>query len=229
MVGERLTTLNIMNNMMDIDSGTALKLALDQVEFKFIKRGQSELDLAANDVQESQHRVATELGHNFDPKDPEYITLLEELKRVIANQNMTNITVDELHVNATRFDDIYKKAKALNLRNARLAANFNDDPKPVRVIKAYHRKQTGKPLERASEEADLIRVFQFSKEQLDDKVATNENMVANDSYFNKEAVSTMAKATFQNHFKLPPQTIRELSDMLTDEYLDEYNEYAGVY
>lgn len=229
MVGERLTTLNIMNNLMDIDSGTALKLALDQVEFKFIKRGQSELDLAANDVQESQHRVAAELGHNFDPKDPEYITLLEELKRVIANQNMTNITVDELHVNATRFDDIYKKAKALNLRNARLAANFNDDPKPVRVIKAYHRKQTGKPLERASKEADLIRVFQFSKEQLDDKVATNENMVANDSYFNKEAVSTMAQATFQNHFKLPPQTIRELSDMLTDEYLDEYNEYAGVY
>ena len=26
-----------------------------------------------------------------------------------------------------------------------------------------------------------------------------------------------------------PKTIRELSDMLTDEYLDEYNEYAGVY
>ena len=60
-----------------------LNLALDQIEFRFKKVSENEL-VIADKFRESLERTRRVVQNTLDPKDPEYITLLEELQRLLA-------------------------------------------------------------------------------------------------------------------------------------------------
>ena len=83
-VNNRIAIVNLKQNMRDgEDVSGLLNLALDQIEFHFRKVSESEL-VIADQFQDILEKTRQELERNLDTKDPEYISLLEELKRIFS-------------------------------------------------------------------------------------------------------------------------------------------------
>ena len=81
-VNNRIAIVNLKQNMRDgEDVSGLLNLALDQIEFHFRKVSESEL-VIADQFQDILEKARQELERNLDTKDPEYISLLEELKLI---------------------------------------------------------------------------------------------------------------------------------------------------
>ena len=80
---------------------------------------------------------------NFDPKDPEYITLYEELKRLFNSKNINQVSQDEMRRNIMDLEKIYARVKELNRINETLRDKYKGDKKYVRIQKRLI--EAGKP------------------------------------------------------------------------------------
>lgn len=95
------------------DMSAILNLALDQIEFHFKKVSEKEL-VIADKFRETLESTRKAVQGTLDPKDPEYITLLEELQRLLAKKNIEELTVDEMTANTAELERIKKEAERLN-------------------------------------------------------------------------------------------------------------------
>ncbi len=87
-VNNRIAIVNLKQNMRDgEDVSGLLNLALDQIEFHFRKVSEGEL-VIADKFQDVLEKTRQELERSLDTKDPEYISLLEELKRIFKKKNI---------------------------------------------------------------------------------------------------------------------------------------------
>ena len=77
------------------------------------------------------------------------------------------------------------------------------------------------------EEPGLYRVMKRSKQEIDDKVAKNQNMVENQGYFTNESIATIRNSSRQEKVEIAPAQVRAVSQLLTDEYGKEL-ESIGV-
>ncbi len=92
------------------DMSAILNLALDQIEFHFKKVSEKEL-VIADKFRETLESTRKAVQNTLDPKDPEYITLLEELQRLLAKKNIEELTADEMTANMAELERIKKKQK----------------------------------------------------------------------------------------------------------------------
>ena len=77
-VNNRINLVNLKEKLQDSeDMSGILNIALDQIEFTFRKVSESEM-VIADQYQDTLEKTRRELERSLDPKDPEYITLLEE-------------------------------------------------------------------------------------------------------------------------------------------------------
>ena len=121
-VNNRIAIVNLKQNMRDgEDVSGLLNIALDQIEFHFRKVSEGEL-VIADQFQDVLEKTRQELGRNLDPKDPEYISLLEELKRIFKKKNIEELTADEMQRNIQDLERIRKAAAQQNLRDQMLCA-----------------------------------------------------------------------------------------------------------
>ena len=77
------------------------------------------------------------------------------------------------------------------------------------------------------EEPGLYKVMLRAKNDIDDKVAKNQNMVENQGYFTTESIATIRNSSRQEKVKIAPAQVRAVSQLLTDEYEKEL-EMLGV-
>ncbi len=119
-VNNRIALVNLKQNMQDgEDVSGLLNLAFDQIEFHFTKVSESEL-VIADKFQDILERTRQEIQRNLDPKDPEYVTLLEELKRIFKKKNIEELTADEMTKHIQELERIRKAAAQQNLRDQML-------------------------------------------------------------------------------------------------------------
>ena len=98
-VNNRIALVNLKQKMQDSeDVSSLLNLALDQIEFHFRKVSESEM-VIADQFQDILEKTRQELERNLDTKDPEYISLLEELKRIFKRKNIEELTAEEMKRN----------------------------------------------------------------------------------------------------------------------------------
>ena len=71
----------------------------------------------------------------MDPKDPEYVALLDELKRIFKKKNIEELTSDEMKDLMGELDDLRKKAEKKNHEDQMLAKKYNGDVKYMRTHK----------------------------------------------------------------------------------------------
>ena len=87
-VNNRINLVNLKENLQNSeDVSGLLNMALDQVEFHFRKVSEDEM-VIADKFQDILEKTRRELERSLDPKDPEYISLLEELKRIFKKKNI---------------------------------------------------------------------------------------------------------------------------------------------
>ena len=109
----RLAMINLKETLENkVDTQNLLNVALEDVIFAFTKIKEEEL-LLADELRSTLQRTREGLGGNFDPQDPEFISLKEELERLFNKKNLTEVSKDEMESNITALNEIYDKAKEL--------------------------------------------------------------------------------------------------------------------
>ena len=198
--------------------GNLLNIALEDIVFGFRKICESELVLAG-ELKDILKRTREALAGNFDTKDPEWISLYEELRRLFDGKNLNEVSQEEMKTNITSLKSIHEKIKELNRRNDLLRDKYEGDPKYARVQKRL--LEAGRP---SKIKTAIIEALQKVKEQTDIAVLDRNDSLHNESYFGR----IVAKLVL-NEFKkiidtnLDFETVEFIRDLIVEEYLNEYH------
>ena len=111
-VNNRISIINLKNSIdSSEDMSQILNMALDQIDFQFRKIKEEEL-IIADAFRDTLEKTRREIVDRcLDPKDPEYISLLDELKRVFKKKNIEELTADEMKQMMGNLNALKKKAE----------------------------------------------------------------------------------------------------------------------
>lgn len=220
--GNHLDLLNFRENLnTGVDTSNILNVALEDVIFMFRKVKEEELILA--DKLKDILRITREaLAGNFDQQDPKFTTLKEELERLFKKKNLNEVTQEEMNQNIEILDQIHERIKELNRENALLRSKYNNDPKYARIHKRLLETGSMSDQERKIFEA-LIQI----KEETDEQVLQNTQILKNESYFNTEVGRKVIKQFKDQSINLNPESVRFINGLVVREYMDEFN--GGVH
>ena len=134
-VNNRISIINLKQNMQNSEDMTELlNTALDQIEFHFRKVSESEM-VIADQFQDVLEKTRREMERSLDPKDPEYVSLLDELKRIFKKKNIEELTAEEMKEHIQDLERIRKAAAQQNLRDQMLCSKYGNDAKYMRTHK----------------------------------------------------------------------------------------------
>jgi type I restriction enzyme R subunit len=198
--------------------GNLLNMALEDIVFGFRKISESELVLAG-ELKDILKKTREALGGNFDPKDPEWISLYEELRRLFDNKNLNEVSQDEMQTNITSLKSIHEKIKELNRRNDLLKDKYEGDAKYARVQKRL--VEAGRP---SRLKTAIIEALQKIKQQTDIAVLDRNDSLHNESYFAR-VVAKLVFNEFNTTMDTPMdfETVEFIRDLIVEEYLNEYH------
>lgn len=199
------------------DMSAILNLALDQIEFQFKKVSEHEL-IIADKFRDTLERTRKAVQSTLDPKDPEYITLLEELQRLLSKKNIEELTADEMTENITELERIRKIAERMHHDDSMLAAKYEGDVKFMRTHKRL--RETPPPIA-----GDVIvhRILLNLKHLVDEQVVSNSHLLDNEPYF-KESMYPLIKREFdKNSLKYSASQIKNVGICISNEYFTERN------
>ena len=145
----------------------------------FTKIREEELVLA-DKLKNTLRQTREALADNFDQQDPKFITLKEELERLFKKKNLSEVTQEEMTANIGALNDIHDQVKELNRQNNQLRAKYQGDAKYTRIHKRL--------LERGAltqTERNLFEALSGVKQQADEQVLQNTQLLDNESYFER--------------------------------------------
>ena len=193
-----------------------LNMALDQIDFQFRKIKEEEL-IIADAFRDSLEKTRREIVDRcLDPKDPEYITLLDELKRVFKKKNIEELTADEMKQMMGELDTLKKKAEKRNLADRMLAAKYSGDVKYMRT----HKRIMGSPPPIA-DAITVHRILMSVKSKADDQIAHNENILDNEDYFIKSLQPIILRACMGENVRIDKPQLMFIDNCLSKEYILE--------
>lgn len=197
------------------DTTMLLNEAIEDIIFVFQKRGEEELKLA-DDLKDALRKARETLRDNFDKKDPEFVTLKEELERIFRKGNLDEITQEEMKVNIPFLRKIYDAAKELNRKNKLLKQKYDNDEKYARIHKRIKESKL------TQKESEIHEVLIDIKKQTDEAVENNHNILKNENFFSN-MVQKFVVDGFRKIFKLDAPTAKRINKYVVDEYTNEYN------
>lgn len=213
--------LNLLNLKESLENSTEstniLNIALEDVIFSFRKVSEEEM-VIADKLKNTLKKAREAMGRNFDQKDPEFIALYDELKRLFEKKNLDEITQEEMNKNIYELEHIYDAITDLNRRNNLLRQKYNYDEKFARMHK---RILEDKNLN--AREVTIFESLQAIKQEADQKVLVNARMLNNEHFFT-QFMSPIVINSFQNHgIKLDVPSAEKINRYATNEYLYAFN------
>lgn len=215
-----LELLNLKDSVQNnVDSTNLLNVALENVLFMFRKISEDEL-VIADELKDMLRKTREALGGNFDQKDPEFINLYEELKRLFNKKNLDEISQEDMKRNIGSLQQIFDKVSELNRKNNLLKAKYENDAKYARVHKRI--MENGKTTKRESE---IYETLMDIKVQADEKVLLNNNMLTNEGFFNQLMLQMVVNSFKKAHINLESDSARYINGCVVKEYI---NEFQGI-
>jgi type I restriction enzyme R subunit len=210
-----LNAKDAMQNNEEV--GNLLNLALEDIMFDFHKVGEEELILG-DQLKNTLKRTREGLASNFDPKDPEYITLYEELKRLFNSKNINEVSQDEMRRNIMDLEKIYSRVKELNRINETLRDKYKGDKKYVRIQKRL--LEAGKP---SKFKTEIIEALQRVKNETDVTILNRSDTLQNEAYFGRVIAGLVVKEFDRGgNVDIDLETALFITDIIVKEYMDEY-------
>ena len=207
---------SVQNN---VDNTNLLNVALENVLFMFRKVSEEEL-IIADQLKDILRKTREALGVNFDQKDPEFISLYDELKRLFDKKNLDEISQEEMKRNIGYLQQINDKVTELNRRNNLLKAKYENDAKYARIHKRIVEKGNV-----PNRESEIFQTLLDIKKQADEKVLINTKLLNNESYFEQLMIQLVIKSFLNSKIKLEPEAAKYINNCLVKEYI---NEYQGI-
>ncbi len=188
-VNNRISIINLKQNMQKSEDMTELlNTALDQVEFHFRKVSESEM-VIADQFQDILEKTRRELERSLDPKDPEYVSLLDELKRIFKKKNIEELTADEMKEHIQDLERIRKAAAQQNLRDQMLCSKYGNDAKYMRT----HKRLRASPPPIGADSV-IFGVLMGVKAEVDQKVLKNQRMMDKHAFFSQEIMPSIIQS-----------------------------------
>jgi len=201
----------------NVDTTNLLNVALENVLFMFRKVSEEEL-VIADKLKDQLRKTREELAKNFDPKDKEFVSLYEELKRLFNKKNLDEITQDEMTQNIGSLQQIYDQVVELNRRNNLLKAKYENDEKYAKLHKRVIEK--GNISDR---ESFVYEALMDIKKQADEKVLINNHMLDNEGFFVQFMSPLVINGFEKQKINLDPESIKYINGYVVNEYINEYN------
>lgn len=220
---ERLTIINTKDALQNqVDSRNLLNIALEEVIFAFVKIGEEELVLA-DALKDILQKTREALGGNFDPGDPVFVSLREELERLFRKKNLNEVSKTEMEQNIDELQVIYHAAKELDRKNQLLKAKYDNDAKYARLHKRLMEKN---PL--TDKDSKLFEALQSLKTAVDAQILQNADMMQNESFVEKMMVRLVIdQLKTKHHLPLDAEQAKMIKTLIVNEYLNEYRGFAA--
>ena len=217
-VNNRISIINLKQNMQKSEDMTELlNTALDQVEFHFRKVSESEM-VIADQFQDILEKTRRELERSLDPKDPEYVSLLDELKRIFKKKNIEELTADEMKEHIQDLERIRKAAAQQNLRDQMLCSKYGNDAKYMRTHKRL--KASPPPI---GADSVIFDVLMGVKAAVDQKVLKNQRMMDNHAFFSQEIMPSIIQSCRKSGVKPTLDQVKLIDQCISTEYFAERN------
>ena len=222
----RLGLLGFIDNA-DEKSNTRqlLNVALENIEFSFEKRGEGELEIQEQYRQSVEH-TRRQLQACMDTEDPEYRSILEEFLRLFRRKEMESQEEFNMHDKVQNVNDILKRIKRLNERDALEAIKYNGDTKFVRVEKRLKEKDKEEIEHKTSprnyawtEEKEKMTVILLAiKDDVDDVYFHNQAILEVPAYFKKTILTYVTRHFKEGQINTDREVRKYVSEVINREY-----------
>ena len=197
-----------LQNPEDMDS--LIELAAHDIQFTFHKVSEGELSLADAFASKRRQTIG-EFGRNQDRKDPEFLQLWEELRRILEGHDIQEMTVADMQEQDKKLEILRQKMHDLNAANARLTERYGGD---IRYMRLH------KNLTRAGLITSPSLTFDFlqdMKSYMDDSLLHKETILTNEKFF----LQTLWKEIKQELSGKQPLTV-DIVKAIGNEIKNEY-------
>lgn len=216
-VSHHLDLLNLKDSIENnVDTTNLLNVALENILFMFRKVSEEEL-VIADQLKDMLQKTREALGGNMDQKDPDFVSLYEELKRLFDKKNLDEITQEEMKQNIGALQKIYDKVSELNRKNNLLKAKYENDEKYARVHKRIMEKGGV-----SVRESELHEMLIGIKRQADDKVFINSRLLDNEGYFDQLMKQIVINGFEKTSIPIDPEAANYINSCVVKEYISEY-------
>ncbi|MCZ2460724.1 MAG: DEAD/DEAH box helicase family protein [Chitinophagales bacterium] len=213
-VTNRIDIINLKENLENASDNTnLLNIALEKMQFTFRKIATHELQIA-DKFRSELERARVELELNFDKKDPHFISLFEELKRIFKKKNIEELTSEEMDEATQKLKTIYSEAHSLNNKDAMLAAKYENDTKFARI----HKRIKEHNMNVLNSDLALHETLLFIKHETDKTVVNNQAILNNQDYF-AEATKRTILETLEDKGIRDLNVVHFFNKALVNEYL----------
>jgi type I restriction enzyme R subunit len=173
--------LILLKERIDIseEAKALLNTALEDITFTFLKTGEGELEIG-NKLRDQIRLVREALARNFDEKDPEFVTLYDELRRILSKRNIQESSSSDIDADIKVLEEVLAKATDLNLSNQRLALKYHGDEKYARLHKMLRIRAS------MLSDIQIFNLLSVVQKDLLELVLTNNNILNNKDYFEAE-------------------------------------------
>ncbi len=217
-VNNRINLINLKQSLQSAEDMSAiLNTALDEIDFQFKKVSEDEL-VIADKFRDSLERTRREMQRNNDTKDPEYVTLLEELQRLLGKKHIEELNANEMTENIAELDRIRKAAEQRNLIDQMLTAKYENDTKFMRTHKRL--KEAPQPI---ASDSILHRILLSLKHKIDNRILANERLLNNEPYFLQDMFPLIKQELSSNGVPVTATQVKYVGTCISNEYFNERN------
>lgn len=222
----RLDLLGFIDNSDEnANAKQLLNMALENIEFSFEKRGEGELEIQEQYKQSVEH-ARQQLKACVDTDDPEYHSILEEFLRLFRKKEMESQEEFNMHKKVQNVNDILRRIKKLNERDALEAIKYNGDTKFVRVEKRLkekdkeetERKVTPRNDAWTEEKEKMTIILLAIKEDVDDVYFHNQSILEVPEYFKKNILTYVTRHFKEEAVKTDREVRKYVSEIINREY-----------
>lgn len=215
----RLALINTKEALENsVDTSKLLNVALEDVIFAFTKINEEEMVLA-DQLKNTLQRTREYMGNIFDPQDPEFISLKEELIRLFKKKNLSEVTKEQMESNIDALNKIYNQAKELERKNQLLRAKYDNDEKYARLHKRLMEKN---PL--TGSESKLFNALKGLKTEVDNQIQQNAKVLENEGYVEKMIMRLVIdEFKSKQHIPLTLSETKRINSLVVKEYMNEYH------
>ncbi len=222
----RLDLLGFIDNSDEnANAKQLLNVALENIEFSFEKRGEGELEIQEQYKQSIEH-ARQQLKACVDTEDPEYRSILEEFLRLFRKKEMESQEEFNMHDKVQNVNDILRRIKKLNERDALEAIKYNGDTKFVRVEKRLKeknaveagRKVTPRNYAWTEDKEKMTVILLAIKEDVDDVYFHNQSILEVPEYFKKNILTYVTRHFKEEAVKTDREVRKYVSEIINREY-----------
>lgn len=222
----RLDLLGFIDNSDEnANAKQLLNMALENIEFSFEKRGEGELEIQEQYKQSVEH-ARQQLKACVDTDDPEYRSILEEFLRLFRKKEMESQEEFNMHKKVQNVNDILRRIKKLNERDALEAIKYNGDTKFVRVEKRLKEKDKEETERKVAprnyawtEEKEKMTIILLAiKEDVDDVYFHNQSILEVPEYFKKNILTYVTRHFKEEAVKTYREVRKYVSEIINREY-----------